>query len=104
MEDVLGAGLSSFAYPHGAYDRPTRAAVRAAGFDGAAAVKNALSHTADDPFALARCTIMRDTPTRRVEELLAGRGAPLAWRHERVRTRGYRAARRVRRRLIEAKP
>jgi peptidoglycan/xylan/chitin deacetylase (PgdA/CDA1 family) len=99
MEDLVQAPVQSFAYPHGAYDRRTRAGVVDAGYRAAAAVKNAFSHGADDSFALARMTVMAQTSTHSIEMLLAGSGAPLAWRRERMRTRGYRSFRRVRRRL-----
>jgi peptidoglycan/xylan/chitin deacetylase (PgdA/CDA1 family) len=97
LECVVEARLETFAYPHGAYDKHVRAAVIDAGFGAAAAVKNALSHVEDDPYSLARVTVMASTGARRIEMLLAGSGAPLAWRRERVRTRGYRSARRLRR-------
>jgi peptidoglycan/xylan/chitin deacetylase (PgdA/CDA1 family) len=100
LEQHVGRPITSFAYPHGAYSREVRGAVGAAGFRAAAAVKNALSHPADDPLALARVTIMHDTSTDAVAELLAGRGAPLAWTRERYRTHAFRTARRLRRRAI----
>lgn len=95
LEDLIEAPVRSFAYPHGAYDRRVRAAVVDAGFSAAAAVKNALSHYQDDPYALARVTVMAGTSTHEVRMLLAGSGAPAAWRHERIRTRGYRVLRRL---------
>jgi peptidoglycan/xylan/chitin deacetylase (PgdA/CDA1 family) len=98
LEDMLRSQVDSFAYPHGAYDRAVRAAVQESGFFGAAAVKNALSHSHDDRFALARLTVTADTDARQLARLLSGSGAPLAWRRERLRTRGYRAVRRLRRR------
>jgi len=99
LEDLVQAPVRSFAYPHGAYDRRVRSRVAAARYASAAAVKNALSHAGDDPLAVARWTVMRDTPAARVAEILEGRGAPLAWRRERLRTRGWRHVRRSRRRL-----
>src|SRR5579862_9742762 len=60
LEDRFQHPVASFAYPHGAYDRGVRQAVVDAGFSVAAAVKNALSHPADDPFAIARWTVMGD--------------------------------------------
>lgn len=97
LEDLVGARVRSFAYPHGAYHRGVQAAVRDAGFTAAAAVKNALSHSDDDRFALARVTITAHTDIHHLERLLHGSGARLAWRRERLRTRGYRAVRRLRR-------
>ncbi|MGH2850523.1 MAG: polysaccharide deacetylase family protein [Solirubrobacteraceae bacterium] len=101
IEQQLEQRVASFAYPHGAYDRRVRAAVIAAGFTSAAAVKNALSHPADDVFAIARWTLMRDTPTVALARVLAGQDLPLAWARERHRTRAAREARRMRRRLRE---
>jgi peptidoglycan/xylan/chitin deacetylase (PgdA/CDA1 family) len=98
LEQHLGSPVRTFAYPHGAYDGGVRFAVVAAGFTSGAAVKNALSHSADDPFAIARWTVMGETSTDTVCETLAGRGLPVAWRNERLRTRVFREYRRIRRR------
>jgi peptidoglycan/xylan/chitin deacetylase (PgdA/CDA1 family) len=98
LEDLLAAPVTSFAYPHGSHRTRTRRLVEAAGYRTAHAVKNALSHDADDPWAVGRFTVCADTPRERVREVLAGGGAPLAWRRERVRTtvfRGVRTARRL---------
>jgi peptidoglycan/xylan/chitin deacetylase (PgdA/CDA1 family) len=94
LEDFTGVDVGSFSYPHGAYDRRARAAVIAAGYDSAVAVKNAVSHPGDDPYAIARWTVTRDTPALRIAQVLEGKGVPRAWGHERLRTRAYRAARR----------
>jgi peptidoglycan/xylan/chitin deacetylase (PgdA/CDA1 family) len=99
LESVIQARVDSFAYPHGAYDKRVRTAVVNAGFSAAAAVKNALSHSQDDIFALARVTVMASTSAGELELLLGGSGAPLAPRRERLRTRGHRSFRRLRRRL-----
>ncbi len=99
LEQHLGRRVETFAYPHGMYDRHVRAAVIAAGFTSAAAVKNALSHPLDDPFAVARWTVMGDVPAERVAFVLGGHGLPLAWSKERHRTRAARRARRLRRRV-----
>ena len=99
LEDVVGARVRSFAYPHGAYDARVRQAVINLGYDSAVAVKNAVSHLRDDPFAIARWTVTADTSARRIAEVLEGADVPRAWRHERVRTRAYRSVRRMRRRM-----
>jgi peptidoglycan/xylan/chitin deacetylase (PgdA/CDA1 family) len=101
LEDVTQTKVHSFAYPHGAYDRRVRDAVIAAGFRSGAAVKNAISHERDDPFAIARWTVTDGTPASRIADVLEGEGVPLAWRRERVRTRAYRTARRGRRALAQ---
>ena len=94
LEDAIAATIHTFAYPHGAYDRAAREAVVAAGYRSAAAVKNALSHERDDPFAIARWTVTAGTSAARIAEVLDGKGVFPAWAHERLRTRAYRAARR----------
>jgi peptidoglycan/xylan/chitin deacetylase (PgdA/CDA1 family) len=99
LESVVQAPIDSFAYPHGAYDKRVRSAVVDAGFSAAAAVKNALSHSQDDVYALARVTVTAGTTAGHIEMLLDGSGAPLARRRELFRTRSYRSFRRLRRRL-----
>jgi peptidoglycan/xylan/chitin deacetylase (PgdA/CDA1 family) len=96
LGDVLGTPPRSFAYPHGYSNSAVRAMVRAVGFDSACAVRNAFSSAGDDRFALARLTVRADTPPERIEAWLEGRGARTAHRHEAVRTRAGRLARRVR--------
>lgn len=97
IEQLVGHGVSSFAYPHGAYNRKVRQAVEEAGFASAAAVKNALSHVGDDPFAIARWTITSDSTAEEIRSIVRGDGAPIAWQGERLRTKGFRAYRRLRR-------
>jgi peptidoglycan/xylan/chitin deacetylase (PgdA/CDA1 family) len=99
LEDLAQVSVHSFAYPHGAYDRRARQAVISAGYRSAAAVKNAVSHAADDSFAIARWTVTARTPASRIAEVLEGEGVPRAWPHERLRTRAFRTVRRQRRRV-----
>ena len=99
LEELAQAGVGSFAYPHGAFDRRVRQAVMDAGYRSAAAVKNALSHERDDPFAIARWTVTAGTSAARIAEVLEGETVSPAWAHDRLRTRAYRVARRSRRRL-----
>jgi peptidoglycan/xylan/chitin deacetylase (PgdA/CDA1 family) len=97
LENLVGRPIRSFAYPHGMHGQRVRRAIVDAGYASAAAVKNAFSHPGDDPFAIARWIVEADTTPERVAEVLAGRGLPRAWAHERLRTRGFRVVRRVRR-------
>jgi peptidoglycan/xylan/chitin deacetylase (PgdA/CDA1 family) len=99
LEQLLERPVTSFAYPHGAHDRHVRRAVMEAGFQSAAAVKNAISHREDDPWAIARWTVDSSADAERIAQVLNGKGAPRAWRRERLRTRGYRTLRRLRRRV-----
>lgn len=96
LEDRLQEPVSSFAYPYGYSSAVVRRAVGAAGYTSACGVKNALSHENDDVLALARVLVERDMGTAALDALLDGHGWPLAWRGERLRTRGWRMYRRVR--------
>ncbi len=99
IEQLTQVDVNSFAYPHGAYDQRVRAAVIAAGYTSAAAVKNAVSHSADDAYAIARWTVTAKTPAHRIAQVLEGVDLPRAGAHERRTTRAYRMARRQRRRI-----
>ena len=101
LEDLTGMDVGSFSYPHGAYDLRARDAVIAAGYSSAVAVKNAVSHPHDDPFAIARWTVTSGTPASRIAQVVEGERVLRAWSHERLRTRAYRTARRGRRRIIQ---
>ena len=96
LESLLGAPVPSFAYPYGYHGPAVRRLAQTCGFASACAVKNALSFPTDDRFALARLTIRADTSLARLGAWLQGRGAPLAPRRERTRTRAWRAYRRAR--------
>jgi hypothetical protein len=52
--------------------------------------------------AIARWTVTEGTPAARIAQVLEGMGVPLAWTHERLRTRAYRTVRRRRRRLFKS--
>ena len=97
LEQAIGSAVNSFAYPHGAYDRRVRQMVIDSGFSSAAAVKNALSHVGDDPWAIARWTVKRTHTGADIDRLLTGDGIRFAWDNERIRTRAFRIARRSRR-------
>jgi peptidoglycan/xylan/chitin deacetylase (PgdA/CDA1 family) len=97
LEELSGRPVTSFAYPHGFHGARVRTAVVTAGYRAAAAVKNAVSHSRDDPYAIARWLVTADSSARRVEDFLAGTGFPAAWSSERLSTRGFRAYRRARR-------
>jgi peptidoglycan/xylan/chitin deacetylase (PgdA/CDA1 family) len=103
IQAVTGRACATFAYPHGANDRASVAAVRAAGYSSAAAVRNALSHPEDNLFSLARVTIDRRATAASVADILAGRFR-IARKSEQLRTRGYRQFRRLRRRLQRTAP
>lgn len=96
LEELLGAPVPTFAYPHGYHGPVVRRLVQETGYVAACAVKNAFSSPADDRFALARLTVGAETSLEELEQWLDGSGAPLAPGRERARTRGWRAYRRGR--------
>ncbi len=99
IEQLTQRPCVSFAYPHGNHDQACIRAVRDAGYTSAVAVRNALSHPADNVFALARVTVESGTSAAAVARVLEGQYA-VARPTELLRTRGYRRFRRLRRRLI----
>ncbi|WP_182359211.1 polysaccharide deacetylase family protein [Tomitella gaofuii] len=99
LEDALSCEVTTFAYPHGFHDRNVRRAAIDAGYTSAAAVRNALSHTGDDVYRLARITMAPDDGPGRIAALLRGRGARIAAPHERMQTTVWRGTRRIRSRL-----
>jgi peptidoglycan/xylan/chitin deacetylase (PgdA/CDA1 family) len=103
LEGGLREPVSSFAYPYGYHSWSVRQQVQAAGYTSACGVKNALSHPDDDVFAIARVLVQRDMGTPAIEALLDHRGWPIAWRGERLRTRGWRTWRRARHLLSSAR-
>jgi len=54
LETALGLEIRTFAYPFGALDRRVRAAVEAAGFNGAVTTRRAWVRRRSDPLALPR--------------------------------------------------
>ncbi len=95
LEQVLGAPVPGLAYPHGSYTRQVAAGARQAGYTWAAGVKNASSHAADDPWAIARITMGRTVTAEGLGHILDG-GLPLAATEERMRTTVFRQVRRLR--------
>lgn len=98
LQQLLGRPIDSFAYPHGYYDRTVRQLVVDAGYTSAAAVKNALSPPDDDVFALSRVTVLADFDLGRLVGALVGLGVPFGPPGERLRTRLWRQARRMKHR------
>jgi peptidoglycan/xylan/chitin deacetylase (PgdA/CDA1 family) len=103
LERLLQAPVRSFAYPHGFHSRSVRELVRESGFDSACAVKNRLSSSADDPFALARLTVRSTTTPAEVAAWLSGHGAEVAPSGELLRTRAWRTYRRGRA-IVQRRP
>ena len=86
--------VASFAYPHGYSSTWVRRAVAEAGYTSACAVKNAMSHTGDDRFAIARLMLEATHTRDDFLRMLSGEGVPVASSSDRWKTRGWRVARR----------
>jgi peptidoglycan/xylan/chitin deacetylase (PgdA/CDA1 family) len=86
----------SFAYPYGYSSRRVRRTVRAAGFEVALAVGNALAAPVQGPYALRRVTVRRSTGIEEFERLVEGRAIARNFAKDRVLTKGYALVRRSR--------
>lgn len=95
LEHRLGHAVGTFAYPFGYHTAALEAVAGRAGYASACAVKNRLSHTRDDRFAIARLTVTAATSDEQVRRALAG-ALPVAVGGERPLTRAWRAYRRAR--------
>lgn len=60
LEEVAGAPVRSFCYPHGYHGRAVRRAVRAAGFDNACAIGHRLQRPDGDRYAVQRVMVTPD--------------------------------------------
>ena len=99
LEQVLAHPVTAFAYPHGYSSPAVRRKVRQVGWSSATAVGPAFSSPADDPLRISRLIVRADTPPELFQAWTRGEGAPVAPYPERLRTKGWRAYRRLRSRL-----
>lgn len=96
LEDGLGQAVRTFAYPYGYHTSAIKARVREAGYDSACAVRHAMSHPTDDPYAMARLIVTSDVSTSTLAHWLAGHRLAVATSGERLRTKAWRQFRRWR--------
>ncbi|MFF3067988.1 polysaccharide deacetylase family protein [Kitasatospora sp. NPDC057904] len=96
LEEVLGHGVDSFAYPHGYSSAVVRRRLREYGWSSGCAVRDAFSSAADDPLRIARLTVRADTAPEVFHRWTLGQGARVAPYPEPVRTRAWRGYRRLR--------
>jgi peptidoglycan/xylan/chitin deacetylase (PgdA/CDA1 family) len=104
LEEGLQAAVTSFAYPHGYHTKAIMGQLRQHGYTAGCAVKNVLSHDADDRWSLGRAVVFDDTQTEALAAWLEGRGLPAAWSGERLQTTGWRLVRRATARVRQRKP
>lgn len=93
LEQVTQGEVTAFAYPHGYNRAVTRRLVEQSGFTSASAVKNELSHLADDKWALGRVMITTDQSVPFLREAVGLAGLSLSRRRERLRSSVWRAVR-----------
>lgn len=73
LEDLLGAPVSSFAYPYGAWDARCAAAVAAAGYAAACTTRTGWALRDNDPYKLRRLTVFNtDTASSLARKLYFG--------------------------------
>jgi peptidoglycan/xylan/chitin deacetylase (PgdA/CDA1 family) len=93
LEDGLGVGINSFAYPYGYYSQAVRDLVVSAGYTSACAVRYSMSPPHDDRFALCRQFVRHDADMPYFEALLAGK-EPRVWTiYDRLRSQTWRCMR-----------
>ncbi len=98
LEDRLGVGVRSLAYPHGYSTRALRREVESLGFTSACGVKHAFSSLQDDRFALARLIVGDDVGQLAFERLLEGQDLRIAPRTASISAwawRWYRRSRKI---------
>lgn len=74
LQDMLGKQVSAFSCPGGRWSRRVADAAREAGYETVATSRIGANGPAADPYALARCAVLRDTPARRFGAFCHGRG------------------------------
>jgi peptidoglycan/xylan/chitin deacetylase (PgdA/CDA1 family) len=92
LQDRLGRAVTTMAYPYGYSSARVRREVRAAGYDAAAAVANAVMPDRHDPLAVPRLTVRARTSITGFARALDGRG----FRGDHALTTGYAVVRRSR--------
>jgi peptidoglycan/xylan/chitin deacetylase (PgdA/CDA1 family) len=96
LEDAVSHPVYSFAYPYGYSSLTVRRKVQKAGWSSACGVGGAFSSPADDPLRVSRLMVRADTPPELFRRWVEGGGAPVAPVREALRTKGWRAYRRLR--------
>lgn len=95
LEDVVGAPVTGFCYPHGYHSAAVRARVRAAGYRHACAIGHRPSRPGEDPFAVSRWLVGPHHAPADVLALAARRRGAARSALVRVGTPGWRVARRL---------
>jgi peptidoglycan/xylan/chitin deacetylase (PgdA/CDA1 family) len=99
LEDRTSRAVHALAYPYGYSSPRVRRAVQAAGYLQAAAVDNAVSSAASNPFALPRLTVRRSVGLATFGHVVESRRVAETYLIDRALTAGWTAVRRGRRAL-----
>ncbi|MEP2706530.1 MAG: polysaccharide deacetylase family protein [Roseibium sp.] len=100
LEQILGADVRTFAYPHGYATAATRRIVQEAGFQSAVRVCHALSDASEDRFGLSRLIVTQDCDPVELISLVEGKGIQVAPPQDRFQKMCWRLARRIRNKLL----
>ncbi|WP_407278609.1 polysaccharide deacetylase family protein [Aromatoleum evansii] len=79
LEDVLGAAVSSFAYPYGAWDARCADAVRSAGYAVACTTRTGWALRDGNPYSVRRLTVFNHDTTSSLARKLYFGGHEVAW-------------------------
>jgi peptidoglycan/xylan/chitin deacetylase (PgdA/CDA1 family) len=95
IEQLLGKGITSFAYPFGYTNGRVRDLVATAGFTSACAVNYRISTEADDLLMIPRLIVRGDHSAKALAATLAGHGERLTQIKDQIRTRAWHAVRQI---------
>lgn len=79
LEDAIGAAVSSFAYPYGAWDERCEAAVRRAGYTAACTTRTGWAMRDGDPYRFRRLTVFNHDSLGRLARKLYFGSHDVAW-------------------------
>ena len=79
LEDMLGAPVTSFAYPYGAWDARCADAVKTAGYAAACTTRTGWALRDNDPYRLRRLTVFNTDTLSRVARKLAYASHAIDW-------------------------
>jgi peptidoglycan/xylan/chitin deacetylase (PgdA/CDA1 family) len=95
LEQHLQKRVESIAYPYGLNSKTLRQIVRQTGYSSGCAIQHSMASLTDDRFALARIVITSELSQTRYQDIIMGKGLHKSHHDERMRTKIYRFARKL---------
>ena len=95
LEEGIGQSVPSVAYPFGYSSAPVRESVRAAGYQHACAVANAMARPGADQLAVPRLTVRATTGPQTFERVVRGGQESTIYLKDHALTKGYALVRRT---------